>query len=575
MMVFSMGSLRLYLWCVIWYHPSLVFDTLRAKGSRSTPPGSFAAMSQEELHHELTQANQRMDEQRRLTQVDVYAAQQRLWFETRHKRGPPSTTMSAAATPQDEHMEVDGSASASTAQPEVQGPALFQPVPIASEAAYTMTAAQAGVDINDTGAVQTYMQAPVTTRRQVLDTIRDYHVAVIRPEVFHLVAQIEGVISQLDDRMLRMQDNMNWLSSENRAAQKRESGLMVVLTGFDPKMSPQERLHQINWMLGQVEEVKQFLFQRQYNASDECQLYYLSALQMDPSTPPAGETKWSTVTTILFKSWDLRRAYMNTFGGGKGTPLWKDGKAVQGFHIRSTPSSPQFQRKLELPIRVVLYLLNKHAEMQATTPEPLSILWRTLTIMSPSSTGDFDDQARAMARMHYLEQDGEFKGRLEITKELAVKFRATPPEGAEEPNLWDYAWNQVAFGIQAELDRAEKELMEGAKSKTQGSSKGLQLGKGRVHWSSPFIYSCSFNPYPIAMTIDIVESVCYSWDEFCDKAGKPQLKCGDYSKGTYCGAPAAATTQPAVSKSSGPDTGKGAAKAGAPAFGKAKGRGRG
>ena len=45
--------------------------------------------------------------------------------------------MSAAATPQDEHMEVDGSASASTAQPEVQGPALFQPVPIASEAAYT------------------------------------------------------------------------------------------------------------------------------------------------------------------------------------------------------------------------------------------------------------------------------------------------------------------------------------------------------------------------------------------------------------------------------------------------------
>ena len=416
MMVFSMGSLRLYLWCVIWYHPSLVFDTLRAKGSRSTPPGSFAAMSQEELRHELTQANQRMDEQRRLTQVDVYVAQQRLWFETRHKRGPPSTTMSAAATPQDEHMEVDGSASASTAQPEVQGPALFQPVPIASEAAYTMTAAQAGVDINDTGAVQTYMQGPVTTRRQVLDTIRDYHVAVIRPEVFHLVAQIEGVISQLDDRMLRMQDNMNWLSSENRAAQKRESGLMVVLTGFDPKMSPQERLHQINWMLGQVEEVKQFLFQRQYNASDECQLYYLSALQMDPSTPPAGETKWSTVTTILFKSWDLRRAYMNTFGGGKGTPLWKDGKAVQGFHIRSTPSSPQFQRKLELPIRVVLYLLNKHAEMQATTPEPLSILWRTLTIMSPSSTGDFDDQARAMARMHYLEQDGELKVVLRLPK---------------------------------------------------------------------------------------------------------------------------------------------------------------
>ena len=82
-------------------------------------------------------------------------------------------------------MEIDGTASASTAQPEASGPGLFQPVPMATEAAYTMTAAQAGVDINDTGAVQTYMQAPATTRRQILETIRDYDVAVIRPEVFH------------------------------------------------------------------------------------------------------------------------------------------------------------------------------------------------------------------------------------------------------------------------------------------------------------------------------------------------------------------------------------------------------
>ena len=74
----------------------------------------------------------------------------------------------------------------------------------------------------------------------MLETIRNYHLAVIRPEVFHLVAQIEGVISKLDDRMLQLQDNVNWLSSENRAAQKRESGMMVVLSGFDPKMNAGE-----------------------------------------------------------------------------------------------------------------------------------------------------------------------------------------------------------------------------------------------------------------------------------------------------------------------------------------------
>ena len=102
-------------------------------------------------------------------------------------------------------------------------------------------------------------------------------------------------------------------------------------------------------------------------------------------------------------------------------------------------------------------------------------------------------------------------------------LRATQPQGAEEACLWDFAWNQVAFGIQAELDCAEKELMEDAKSKAQGSSKGYQMGKGRANRSSPFIYSCNFNPYPIPMSIDIVKSVRYSWGEYCEKAGKPDL----------------------------------------------------
>ena len=123
--------------------------------------------------------------------------------------------------------------------------------------------------------------------------------------------------------------------------------------------------------------------------------------------------------------------------------------------------------------------------------------------------------------------------------------------------------------------------MEEAKAKVQGSAKGLQMGKGRVHWSSPFIYSCSFNPYPIPMTIEIVEGISYSWDEFCDKSGKPELKCGDYSKGTFCGAPAAATPptaaktpSPAVS-SAAESSGKGMPKSPAPGIAKSKGRGRG
>ena len=333
------------------------------------------------------------------------------------------------ATPQNDGPEMF-TAAASSDQPEGSIPSLFQPLPVPTEASFSITAAHAGLDINDGSALQAWLQAPVTTRQDVLQTLRNYHVAVIRPEVDHMIAQVENIIGKLDARMLRLQDDMNWLASENRAAQKRESGLIVVLTGFDPKMEPAARYDQINWMLGQIEDVKQFLFQRQYNATDTCQLYYLSALQTYLSTSPAGEGKWSTVTTIIFKSWDLRKSFMAVYGGGKGTPLWKDGKALKGFHIRCTPSSPQFQRKLELPVRVTLNLINKASEMNGTPPEALVILWRTL-----SSTGDFDPQGQALARKYYFEQEGQFKGRLEITKELATLFKATPPTGAEEPTF--------------------------------------------------------------------------------------------------------------------------------------------
>ena len=164
-------------------------------------------------------------------------------------------------------------------------------------------------------------------------------------------------------------------------------------------MEPASRHDQIDWMLGQIKDVKQFFFQRQYNATDTC---YLSVLQTDPSTPPAGEGKWSTVTTILFKRWDLRNSFMAVYGGGKGTPLWKDGKALKGYHIRCTPSSPQFQRKLELPVKVT-HLINKASEMNGTPPGALVILWRshhyeathhtphhTHPPHPPSPSGDFD-----------------------------------------------------------------------------------------------------------------------------------------------------------------------------------------
>ena len=551
-MTMSLSGMIYLLW---WHFLGLtraqdVFSDSVVKGLQSTPP--HRAMADESsLRQELAQTNRVMDTQRRLTAQDDYAAQQHLWFETRNKCGPPSTAMSSLATPPGEDAEMPlVPVQAEAAQPEGQGPGLFQPIPMAKEAAFQMTAAQAGINPQDQTAVQAYMDTRVATKADVLQIVRDYHVGVIRPEVYHLITQVESVVAQLDDRLLRQQDTLNWLASDNRASQKRESGLMVVTSGWDPKMEPLHRNEMINWMMGQVESIKQFLMSRQYNASDSCTLWYFSALQTDPSTPPAGEGKWSGVTTLLFRSWDLRKAFMAVHGGGSGVPLWKDGAPVKGYHIRATPSSPQFQRKLELPVRVLLRMYNIACELQAKPPGQLTILWRTLTIMSPSETRDFDPQATAWARMTYLENKGAFQGKLEMCKELADICKSKPPTNSEDSTLWNHAWNEVAFGIQQEMDSAEKALFEKATLEAKGTSKGVKLGKGRQHWSSPFIYSSNFNPYPIHLTIEIVDAVSYSWDEYCDKCNVADKKCGDYSQATFKGAPPMVSAKAAPSRPS-------------------------
>ena len=116
---------------------------------------------------------------------------------------------------------------------------LFQPIPVERDASFTMAAAQVGVDINSDADLQAYLATPLTTRAQVLDTIRHYHVGVIRPEVFNLISQVEQVVAKLDDRILKTQDSMNWLASDCRVQQKRASGLPVVTTGWDTSMSPE------------------------------------------------------------------------------------------------------------------------------------------------------------------------------------------------------------------------------------------------------------------------------------------------------------------------------------------------
>ncbi|OLQ14689.1 hypothetical protein AK812_SmicGene1123 [Symbiodinium microadriaticum] len=224
-----------------------------------------------------------------------YAAAQQLYFEQRRtaKRGPPTPGFSSTGltTPlgSEPTAPAPEEASGSQATPPTQG--FVQAFQVQDDVALQLTAAQAGVNPQDTGALRTWLGGTVTTRATVLETIRHYHKAVIRPELYNLVTQVEQALIRVDDRVLRQQADLDWMCSENRTTQKQASGLQVLLSGFPADFTPQERFYMINWLLEQITVAQHFLTARGYPAEGE--LRFLNCLQSDPSTPPAGEeTGW-------------------------------------------------------------------------------------------------------------------------------------------------------------------------------------------------------------------------------------------------------------------------------------------
>ena len=406
------------------------------------------------------------------------------------KEDPPSTlgiTSSGLATPQEavetEDTEMNDATPAANRmeapQAEASSKQLLQGFEIDASAAFELTAIQAGVDARNQEAFRQWSQAQITTRQEVLDTIRAYHTGVIRTEMQQLVFQIEGVVKKLNDAILRQHDNLRWLTTESRQEQKKVCGLQVLLNGFDPAMNPEERLFMICWMFEQIDYFRNYLKMRAFNVDNADSNYvFLNVLQGDPATPPSG-ANYSPITIITFKSWDLRTQFMQAFGGALGTPLWRDSQtAVRGKHIRATPCAPQFQRKLEIPIRVLLSLIN---ESEVLENSQVVVLWKTLTIMEPQATREFNPQARACARMHYFEEGGELRGYLETTPPITRALLAKPPIGAPEDDCWEHHWTRIVYGIQHEIDVADKDQFNKAMVSSKGAGKGLQVGKGKRH----------------------------------------------------------------------------------------------
>ncbi|OLP89840.1 hypothetical protein AK812_SmicGene28651 [Symbiodinium microadriaticum] len=173
--------------------------------------------------------------QRQGATTTPYAAAQQLYFEQRRtaKRGPPTPGFSSTGltTPlgSEPTAPAPEEASGSQATPPAQG---F----VQDDVALQLTAAQAGVFPQDTGALRTWLGGTVTTRATVLETIRHYHKAVIRPELYNLVTQVEQALIRVDDRVLRQQADLDWMCSENSSLKHSASTPPARLQTTEPTM---------------------------------------------------------------------------------------------------------------------------------------------------------------------------------------------------------------------------------------------------------------------------------------------------------------------------------------------------
>ena len=323
--------------------------------------------------------------------------------------------------------------------------------------------------------------------------------------------------------------------------QRHQSGLMLITTGWPSGLSPEQRQYMLGWMISQLPEARAFLTNRGLLKDDMDHsalppAFWFNILTIDPTTVPQGQGFYSTMTMLTFKAWDLRSAFLSRYGGSSGTPLYSAPTTPQvGKHIRVSPCAPQWQRKLEAPLRVLIAVCNSRPDC---ADKRLTILWKSLTLMAPTETPDFDHDAVAWGRLFYEESNGSFKGRLEVCPDLLRIMMSGPVDhSAKEESLWSEKWNEIIWGTQLTMDQMDQAAYQAAKQQGKGSGKGTQYGGGRRHWSNMLLHNSHFSPFPFELEIAQVEAVAYIWDEFCTKSGQPGECVGDIRACTYQGKP--------------------------------------
>ena len=259
------------------------------------------------------------------------------------------------------------------------------------------------------------------------------------------------------------------------------------------------------------------------------------------------------MTLLVFKGFDLRNMFTDKYVGKPNTPLYADGNTpVPGKHLQVLFSTPQFQRKLEAPIRVLMRALNHTAAFKDTNMIPL---WKSLTLMWPSDSRDFQEDARACASVEYYEEAGGLHCRLHIAKDIRDELKQDSEslnefqghEGAYY-TIWEEAWYAQMYGNTLNEDKLEQGAKDALTAATpqlkpwESKGKGSK-GKGK-HWASAVIHCDAGDPFPIPMTFKAYGDGCpdaavpFDWNEYCQKMKKPEEKVGEGVALTLQGKPA-------------------------------------
>ena len=148
--------------------------------------------------------------------------------------------------------------------------------------------------------------------------------------------------------------------------------------------------------------------------------------------------------------------------------------------------------------------------------------------MQPQADDDFHEDCIAWARLFYFQENDKFIGKLEVVEDLAKMMEGPPINDTTVKSLWEEKWNELVWGNQYELDRAEQEAFQKLQSEAKPTGKGIAKGKPSKHWTNTMIWNSYWSPYAFELRLTKVDGIHFCWDELCDKKKRSDLRVNDY-----------------------------------------------